>query len=61
MIFYLDDKVIVGVLLLNVFGPGIEIARKLIADGREHDDFRQVSLYLLNFGSSYPAVPFFLT
>lgn len=44
--FYLDGKVIVGLLLLNVSGPGIEIARRLIADGREHDNFKEVS-YLL--------------
>ncbi|EFO16709.2 programmed cell death 8 [Loa loa] len=43
VVFYLDGKVIVGVLLLNVSGPGIEIARRLIADGREHDNFKELA------------------
>lgn len=37
---------IVGILLLNVFGAGIDVARRLIADGREHDNFKEVSLLL---------------
>ncbi|VIO90949.1 Pyridine nucleotide-disulphide oxidoreductase family protein [Brugia malayi] len=43
VVFYLDGKVIVGVLLLNVSGPGIEVARRLIADGREHDSFKELA------------------
>ncbi|VDK88034.1 unnamed protein product [Litomosoides sigmodontis] len=43
VVFYLDHKVIVGVLLLNISGPGIEIARRLIADGREHDNFKELA------------------
>ncbi|VBB31411.1 unnamed protein product [Acanthocheilonema viteae] len=43
VVFYLDGKIIVGVLLLNVSGLGIEIARRLIADGREHDNFKELA------------------
>ncbi|VDK83373.1 unnamed protein product [Onchocerca ochengi] len=43
VVFYLDGKVIMGVLLLNISGPGIEIARRLIADGREHDNFKELA------------------
>uniref|UniRef100_A0A0R3S5N2 Pyr_redox_2 domain-containing protein n=1 Tax=Elaeophora elaphi TaxID=1147741 RepID=A0A0R3S5N2_9BILA len=43
VVFYLNGKVIVGVLLLNISGPGIEIARRLIVDGREHDNFKELA------------------
>ncbi|CAG9534703.1 unnamed protein product [Cercopithifilaria johnstoni] len=43
VVFYLDGKIIVGVLLLNVSGPGIEIARRLIADGLEHSNFKELA------------------
>ncbi|VDN04775.1 unnamed protein product [Thelazia callipaeda] len=43
VIFYLEDNVIVGVLLLNVPGQGIEIARRLIADRREHKDLKETA------------------
>ncbi|KAM3724615.1 Apoptosis-inducing factor 1 [Dirofilaria immitis] len=43
VVFYLDGKVIVGILLFNISGIGIEIARRLIADGREHDNFKELA------------------
>ncbi|CAI4228934.1 unnamed protein product [Auanema sp. JU1783] len=44
VVFYRGDKnQVVGVLLLNVFGPSIDVARRLIEDGRPIDDFRQLA------------------
>lgn len=42
VIFYLQDKKIVGVLLWNVFNR-INIARKLIAENKEYDDLNEVA------------------
>ncbi|KAH7731342.1 Pyridine nucleotide-disulfide oxidoreductase family protein [Aphelenchoides avenae] len=43
VVFYLDGKRVVGVLLYNVFGMGIDIARKIIADRQDHDDFSELA------------------
>ena len=43
VVFYLDGKRVVGVLLYNVFGMGIDIARKIIADKKDHDDFSELA------------------
>ncbi|XP_051791295.1 apoptosis-inducing factor 1, mitochondrial isoform X1 [Erpetoichthys calabaricus] len=42
VIFYLRDKVIVGVILWNVFNR-MPIARKIIKDGEEHADLNEVA------------------
>uniref|UniRef100_A0A914C770 U1-type domain-containing protein n=1 Tax=Acrobeloides nanus TaxID=290746 RepID=A0A914C770_9BILA len=43
IVFYLKEKRVVGVILYNVFGMGIEIARKIIADAREQGDVKQLA------------------
>ncbi|XP_041948191.1 apoptosis-inducing factor 1, mitochondrial isoform X4 [Alosa sapidissima] len=42
VIFYLRDKVVVGVVLWNVFNR-MPIARKIIKDGEEHADLNEVA------------------
>ncbi|XP_032886264.1 apoptosis-inducing factor 1, mitochondrial isoform X5 [Amblyraja radiata] len=42
VIFYLRDKVVVGILLWNVFNR-MPIARKVIKDGEEHDDLNEIA------------------
>nr|XP_015207226.1 PREDICTED: apoptosis-inducing factor 1, mitochondrial isoform X3 [Lepisosteus oculatus] len=42
VIFYLRDKVVVGVILWNVFNR-MPIARKIIKDGEEHADLNEVA------------------
>lgn len=37
--FYIRKKKVVGILLCNVFGVGIEIGRRIISDGHEITDF----------------------
>lgn len=45
MVFYLHNKTVVGIVLFNVFGYGVDVARHVIADGKEHDekDLKEVS------------------
>uniref|UniRef100_A0AC35UA52 Apoptosis-inducing factor 1, mitochondrial n=1 Tax=Rhabditophanes sp. KR3021 TaxID=114890 RepID=A0AC35UA52_9BILA len=43
VVYYLDNKKIVGVLLLNVFDIGVEIGRRIIADQPEDLDFLELS------------------
>ncbi|XP_078268398.1 apoptosis-inducing factor 1, mitochondrial isoform X1 [Rhinoraja longicauda] len=42
VIFYLRDKVVVGILLWNIFNR-MPIARKVIKDGEEHDDLNEIA------------------
>ncbi|XP_066517391.1 apoptosis-inducing factor 1, mitochondrial isoform X2 [Hoplias malabaricus] len=42
VIFYLRDKVVVGIVLWNVFNR-MPIARKIIKDGEEHSDLNEVA------------------
>nr|AKO73679.1 apoptosis-inducing factor [Ctenopharyngodon idella] len=42
VIFYLRDKVVVGIVLWNVFNR-MPIARKIIKDGEEHTDLNEVA------------------
>ncbi|XP_061104239.1 apoptosis-inducing factor 1, mitochondrial isoform X3 [Conger conger] len=42
VIFYLRDKVVVGIILWNVFNR-MPIARKIIKDGEEHGDLNEVA------------------
>ncbi|KAK2527427.1 Aifm1 [Columba guinea] len=42
VIFYLRDKVVVGIVLWNIFNR-MPIARKIIKDGEEHDDLNEVA------------------
>ncbi|KJH48147.1 pyridine nucleotide-disulfide oxidoreductase [Dictyocaulus viviparus] len=43
VVFYKGDhNKVVGVLLLNVFGSSIDVARRLIDDGRSIEDFQQL-------------------
>ncbi|KAM3601151.1 uncharacterized protein V6R79_008438 [Siganus canaliculatus] len=42
VIFYLRDKVVVGIILWNVFNR-MPIARKIIKDGEEHTDLNEVA------------------
>ncbi|XP_033969333.1 apoptosis-inducing factor 1, mitochondrial isoform X2 [Trematomus bernacchii] len=42
VIFYLRDKVVVGIILWNVFNR-MPIARKIIKDGEEHSDLNEVA------------------
>ncbi|XP_055499894.1 apoptosis-inducing factor 1, mitochondrial isoform X7 [Leucoraja erinacea] len=42
VIFYLRDKVVVGILLWNVFNR-MPIARKVIKDGEEYDDLNEIA------------------
>ncbi|XP_041051653.1 apoptosis-inducing factor 1, mitochondrial isoform X2 [Carcharodon carcharias] len=42
VIFYLREKVIVGILLWNIFNR-MPIARKVIKDGEEHDDLNEIA------------------
>ncbi|XP_077402947.1 apoptosis-inducing factor 1, mitochondrial isoform X2 [Vanacampus margaritifer] len=42
VIFYLRDKVVVGIILWNVFNQ-MPIARKIIKDGEEHADLNEVA------------------
>uniref|UniRef100_A0A8C6PN83 Apoptosis-inducing factor 1, mitochondrial n=1 Tax=Nothobranchius furzeri TaxID=105023 RepID=A0A8C6PN83_NOTFU len=42
VIFYLRDKVVVGIILWNVFNR-MPIARKIIKDGEEHADLNEVA------------------
>ncbi|KFD54216.1 hypothetical protein M513_04993 [Trichuris suis] len=50
VIFYLRGKRVVGVVLWNVFNR-MPIARKLIMEGREHDDFSEVAKLFNLYGS----------
>uniref|UniRef100_A0A0N4ZXD8 Apoptosis-inducing factor 1, mitochondrial n=1 Tax=Parastrongyloides trichosuri TaxID=131310 RepID=A0A0N4ZXD8_PARTI len=43
VIFYTENKRIVGVVLMNVFGIGVEIARRLIMDKKEIENFVEVA------------------
>uniref|UniRef100_A0A1I7XJQ5 Apoptosis-inducing factor 1, mitochondrial n=1 Tax=Heterorhabditis bacteriophora TaxID=37862 RepID=A0A1I7XJQ5_HETBA len=44
IVFYMGDKdKVVGVLLLNVFGSSIDVARRLIDDARSVTDFRELA------------------
>jgi len=43
VVFYVKDNKVVGVLLLNVFGIGIELARKIISDNKEIKDFKELA------------------
>ncbi|ETN74974.1 pyridine nucleotide-disulfide oxidoreductase, partial [Necator americanus] len=52
VVFYKgEDGKVVGVLLLNVFGSGVDVARRIIEEGRSIEDFQQLaklfSLYKL--------------
>ncbi|KAK7805911.1 hypothetical protein U0070_007348 [Myodes glareolus] len=42
VIFYLRDKVVVGIVLWNVFNR-MPIARKIIKDGEQHEDLNEVA------------------
>ncbi|XP_063272754.1 apoptosis-inducing factor 1, mitochondrial isoform X3 [Prinia subflava] len=42
VIFYLRDKVVVGIVLWNIFNR-MPIARKIIKDGEEHEDLNEVA------------------
>ncbi|XP_074064553.1 apoptosis-inducing factor 1, mitochondrial [Macrotis lagotis] len=42
VVFYLRDKVVVGILLWNIFNR-MPIARKIIKDGEEHEDLNEVA------------------
>ncbi|XP_054244539.1 apoptosis-inducing factor 1, mitochondrial [Indicator indicator] len=42
VIFYLRDKVVVGIVLWNIFNR-MPIARKIIKDGEEHSDLNEVA------------------
>ncbi|XP_038630811.1 apoptosis-inducing factor 1, mitochondrial isoform X5 [Scyliorhinus canicula] len=42
VIFYLREKVVVGILLWNIFNR-MPIARKVIKDGEEHDDLNEIA------------------
>ncbi|XP_032083701.1 apoptosis-inducing factor 1, mitochondrial [Thamnophis elegans] len=42
VIFYLQDKVVVGIVLWNIFNR-MPIARKIIKDGEEHTDLNEVA------------------
>ncbi|XP_069749550.1 apoptosis-inducing factor 1, mitochondrial isoform X3 [Narcine bancroftii] len=42
IIFYLREKVVVGILLWNIFNR-MPIARKVIKDGEEHDDLNEIA------------------
>lgn len=50
VVFYLRGKVIVGIVLWNVFNR-MPIARKIIKEGKEYDDFNEVAK-LFNLHSS---------
>ena len=41
--FYLKKGKVVGILLCNIFGVGIEIGRKVISDAREIKDFVELA------------------
>uniref|UniRef100_A0A7E4VJN1 Pyr_redox_2 domain-containing protein n=1 Tax=Panagrellus redivivus TaxID=6233 RepID=A0A7E4VJN1_PANRE len=43
VVFYVQDRKVLGVLLVNVFGLGIELSRKIIADQKEIADFVQLA------------------
>uniref|UniRef100_A0A915AZG7 Apoptosis-inducing factor 1, mitochondrial n=1 Tax=Parascaris univalens TaxID=6257 RepID=A0A915AZG7_PARUN len=43
VVFYMDGQQIIGILLFNVFGSGIDIARRIISDGKEHEDLKEVA------------------
>ncbi|KAK6052146.1 pyridine nucleotide-disulfide oxidoreductase [Cooperia oncophora] len=49
VVFYKgDDGKVVGVLLLNVYGSGVDVSRRLIEEARSVDDFQQLAkLYQL--------------
>ncbi|KAK5983854.1 hypothetical protein GCK32_020409, partial [Trichostrongylus colubriformis] len=49
VVFYKgDDGKVVGVLLLNVYGSGVDVSRRLIEEARSIDDFQQLAkLYQL--------------
>uniref|UniRef100_A0ACB8FWR2 Apoptosis-inducing factor 1, mitochondrial n=2 Tax=Sphaerodactylus townsendi TaxID=933632 RepID=A0ACB8FWR2_9SAUR len=42
VVFYLRDKVVVGIVLWNIFNR-MPIARKIIKDGEEHTDLNEVA------------------
>ncbi|XP_021568954.1 apoptosis-inducing factor 1, mitochondrial isoform X3 [Carlito syrichta] len=42
VIFYLRDKVVVGIVLWNIFNR-MPIARKIIKDGEQHEDLNEVA------------------
>ncbi|MFH4978201.1 hypothetical protein AB6A40_004910 [Gnathostoma spinigerum] len=43
VVFYMNHDIIVGVVLFNVFGDGIDVARRLISDGRKQKDMKEVA------------------
>jgi programmed cell death 8 (apoptosis-inducing factor) len=43
VVFYLKQNKVVGILLCNVFGVGIEIGRKVISDAHEIKDFVELA------------------
>ncbi|KIH52490.1 hypothetical protein ANCDUO_17410 [Ancylostoma duodenale] len=44
VVFYKGDNgKVVGVLLLNVFGSGVDVARRLIEEARSVEDFQQLA------------------
>ncbi|KAF8357910.1 wah-1 [Pristionchus pacificus] len=43
IVFYVKDEKIVGVLLVNLIGAGIDVARRLIKDGKSVNDFKEVA------------------
>ncbi|KAK6049743.1 hypothetical protein COOONC_12749, partial [Cooperia oncophora] len=44
VVFYKgDDGKVVGVLLLNVYGSGVDVSRRLIEEARSVDDFQQLA------------------
>ncbi|GMS89376.1 hypothetical protein PENTCL1PPCAC_11551, partial [Pristionchus entomophagus] len=43
IVFYVNEEKIVGVLLVNVIGAGIDVARRLINDGKTVKDFKEVA------------------
>ncbi|KAK6018215.1 pyridine nucleotide-disulfide oxidoreductase, partial [Ostertagia ostertagi] len=49
VVFYKgDDGKVVGVLMLNVYGSGVDVSRRLIEEARSVDDFQQLAkLYQL--------------
>uniref|UniRef100_A0AC34QHJ1 Uncharacterized protein n=1 Tax=Panagrolaimus sp. JU765 TaxID=591449 RepID=A0AC34QHJ1_9BILA len=43
VVFYIKENKVVGVLLVNIFGIGLEIARKIISDSKEFHDFKELA------------------
>lgn len=38
----MDNLKIVGIILINVYGTGPDVARRLIADGENHENLKEV-------------------